>query len=216
MDCTRRPLEAAAFVSAALVLMALPACHKGGGKEAPAEVVSPSASGDPQPEQDAQTADGQGVPSMTGPSIQLTSPAFRDQHDIPAQYTCEGEGGMPTLNWSGIPASAKSLALVMDDPDAPNGTWVHWVLYDVPPSATGMSEGVHPAGAHEGKNSWGKTGWGAPCPPSGRHRYIFKLYALDTMLGDIGNPTEADLDKEMQGHVVGQATLTGTYQKQAQ
>lgn len=151
---------------------------------------------------------------MTGPSVQLTSPAFRDQHDIPTQYTCEGQGDMPTLNWSGIPDNAKSLALVVDDPDAPNGTWVHWVVYDIPASTSNMSGAVPPAGSRKGKNSWGKTSWGAPCPPSGRHRYIFKLFALDTQLGDIGTPTEAELATAMKGHIVGQATLTGTYQKQ--
>jgi Raf kinase inhibitor-like YbhB/YbcL family protein len=121
-----------------------------------------------------------------------------------------------------VPAGAKSLALVVDDPDAPDPaapkmTWVHWVLYDVPPATTGFPEGVArdalPPGARQGVNDWKRTGWGGPCPPIGRHRYYFKLYALDALLGDLGSPTKAKLEQAMKGHIVAQGQIMGTYQK---
>jgi hypothetical protein len=154
-------------------------------------------------------------------SITLRSPAFTEGSGIPTVHTCEGADSSPALEWSGVPASAKSLALVVDDPDAPDPkapkmTWVHWVLYDVPASATGLAEGVKslPAGTREGVNDWHRTGYGGPCPPIGRHRYFFKLYALDRMLGDLGSPTKARLQEAMEGHVLAQGELMGTYEKQ--
>jgi Raf kinase inhibitor-like YbhB/YbcL family protein len=152
-------------------------------------------------------------------SLTLESPAFAPGGEIPAAHTCEGKDVSPALRWSGVPAGAKSLALVVDDPDAPDPKapktiWVHWVVYDVPAGSTGLDEGAAPpAGARVGLNDWKKARWGGPCPPIGRHRYFFKLYALDRTLGDLGTPTKAQLERAMEGHVVGRAELMGTYQK---
>ncbi|MGH9464507.1 MAG: YbhB/YbcL family Raf kinase inhibitor-like protein [Thermoanaerobaculia bacterium] len=152
----------------------------------------------------------------------LSSPDFAPGGEIPAHHTCEGADLSPTLVWSGAPAGSKSFALIVDDPDAPDPeaprmTWVHWVLYDLPPGtselAQGVAPGALPAGAREGVNDWQRTGYGGPCPPIGRHRYFHKLYALDTVLGDLGRPTKADLEGAMAGHVLAQAELLGTYQK---
>ena len=127
--------------------------------------------------------------------LALQSPAFSAGGDIPVLHTCDGRDVSPPLAWHGVPAAARSLALVVDDPDAPDPaapqtTWVHWVLYDIPPQATGLGQGVAsnelPAGTRQGRNDWGRTGYGGPCPPTGRHRYFHKLYALDTVLGDLG------------------------------
>lgn len=153
--------------------------------------------------------------------LAIKSTAFAPNGPIPTKYTCEGEDVSPPLEWSGVPERAKSLALIVDDPDAPDPAapkmvYVHWVLYDLPPSTTGLPEGVTtaqlPKGAREGKNDPGKTGYSGPCPPIGRHRYFFKLYALDTMPGDLGRPTKADLEAAMRGHVIEQAEVVGTYQ----
>jgi len=152
----------------------------------------------------------------------LTSPAFAAGGEIPEPFTCEGPDVSPALDWTGVPEGAKSLVLIVDDPDAPDPkapkmTWVHWVLYDLPPTATGLPEGAAtgdlPDGTLEGLNDWKRTGYGGPCPPIGRHRYFHKLYALDTVLPDLGRPTKAALEKAMQGHVLGKAELIGTYQK---
>ena len=153
-------------------------------------------------------------------SMTLTSSAFADNGTIPAKYTCEGQDLSPPLAWSGVPANARSLVLIVDDPDAPDPaapkmTWVHWMLYDIPAGASGLAEGVTalPAGTREGLNDWQRTGYGGPCPPVGRHRYFHKLYALDVALPDLGRPTKAKLEAAMKGHVVAQAQLIGTYQK---
>lgn len=150
----------------------------------------------------------------------LTSTAFAHQGAIPEKYTCEGGDVSPPLAWTGLPAGTRSLALIVDDPDAPDPaapktTWVHWVLYNLPPTANGLPEGatVLPAGTQPGLNDWRRTGYGGPCPPVGRHRYFHKLYALDTVLPDLGRPSKAVLEKAMQGHVLGAAELIGTYQK---
>jgi Raf kinase inhibitor-like YbhB/YbcL family protein len=125
----------------------------------------------------------------------------------------------PPLSWSQLPAGTKSLAFVLDDPDVPDPkapvrTYVHWVLYDMPPTASGLPEGgALPPGTREGRNDWGRTGYGGPCPPIGRHRYFHKLYALDKRLGDLGQPTKAALEKAMEGHVLAEAQLIGTYEK---
>jgi Raf kinase inhibitor-like YbhB/YbcL family protein len=160
------------------------------------------------------------APATEARAMQITSSAFAANGKIPRAYTCEGKGVAPPLAWSEVPANAKSLVLVVDDPDAPDPaapktTWVHWVLYDVPATATGLSEGGTPlpAGTREGMNDWKRTGWGGPCPPVGRHRYVHKLYALDVALGDLGQPTKATVEAAMRGHVVAQAELVGTYQK---
>jgi Raf kinase inhibitor-like YbhB/YbcL family protein len=152
--------------------------------------------------------------------LQLTSSAFSRGGEIPAKYTCEGNDVSPPLAWSGVPANARSLALVVDDPDAPDPaapqrTWVHWVLYNIPPGAGSLAEAVQalPAGTLEGLNDWGRGGYGGPCPPIGRHRYFHKLYALDVVLPDLGRPAKARLEAQMKGHIVAQAELVGTYQK---
>lgn len=153
-------------------------------------------------------------------NFRLSSQCFKPHGEIPAAYTCEGADRAPALSFSGLPAGTRSLALIVDDPDAPDPsapkmTWVHWVLYNIPPSATGLPEGATalPPGALEGKNDWKRTGYGGPCPPIGRHRYFFKLYALDAVLPDLGHPHKAQLLAAMQGHILGQAELVGTYEK---
>lgn len=153
-------------------------------------------------------------------TMRISSTAFADQAEIPTLYTCEGKDVSPPLAWSDLPPGAKSLALIVDDPDAPDPaapqmTWVHWVLYNLPASDGGLPQGVKtlPAGTKEGVNDWKKTGYGGPCPPIGRHRYFHKLYALDTVLPDLGKPTKAKLEGAMQGHVLGEARLMATYQK---
>jgi Raf kinase inhibitor-like YbhB/YbcL family protein len=157
-----------------------------------------------------------------GPAMQIASSAFAENQSIPRQYTCEGSDASPPLAWSGVPPGAKSLVLIVDDPDAPDPaaprmTWVHWLLYNLPPGTSALPEGVAhgalPAGTLEGLNDWRRTGYGGPCPPIGRHRYFFKLYALDRLLPDLGRPTKPVLEKAMQGHVLGEAALVGTYQK---
>jgi len=153
--------------------------------------------------------------------MQITSSSFTHQGSIPAKYTCEGSDTSPPLAWSGVPASAKSLALIVDDPDAPDPkapkmTWVHWVIYGLAPQTASLAEGASkslPSGTKEGLNDWKKTGYGGPCPPIGRHRYFFKLYALDTVLPDLRKPSKAELLKAMEGHIVGTSELVGTYQK---
>ena len=152
--------------------------------------------------------------------MDLRSNAFADGAPIPARHTCEGTDASPPLAWTGVPAGAKSLALVVDDPDAPDPahpttTWVHWVLYDLPPTTAGLAEGASwlPEGTRVGANDWKRARWNGPCPPIGRHRYFFKLYALDTTLGDLHEPTKAQLEAAMERHVIAEAQLVGTYQK---
>jgi Raf kinase inhibitor-like YbhB/YbcL family protein len=155
-------------------------------------------------------------------SMSLSSSAFTNNGEIPDVYTCAGRDRSPPLTWSGMPPGTRSLALIVDDPDAPDPkapqrTWVHWVLYNIPPSATSLPEAVAPddlpAGTREGQNDWKRTGYGGPCPPIGRHRYFHKIYALDIVLSDLGHATKAALEKAMQGHILGQAELIGTYQR---
>lgn len=154
--------------------------------------------------------------------LTLTSSAFADHGEMPSRYTCEGENVSPPLAWSGAPEATRSFALVVDDPDAPDPrapkmTWVHWVLYNIPATATGLAEavprGALPAGTREGLNDWRKEGYGGPCPPIGRHRYVHKLYALDVDLPELRAPSKAQLEKAMEGHVLDRAELVGTYQK---
>ena len=166
-----------------------------------------------------QTALAQEISSMT---FAVTSAAFSPGSAIPRRYTCEGGDVSPPLAWSGPPAGTKSFVLIVDDPDAPDPaapklTWVHWVLYDIASTTRDLAEGVKPSalpsGTREGINDWKRTGYSGPCPPIGRHRYFHKLYALDTVLGDLGRPTKAKLEAAMRGHVLAQAELVGTYQK---
>ena len=152
--------------------------------------------------------------------LTITSTAFTHGEAMPQRHTCEGTDASPPLAWSGSPPNAKSLVLIVDDPDAPDPgapkmTWVHWLLYNLPVHGKGLAEGVQalPEGAMEGINDWKRTGYGGPCPPIGRHRYFHKLYALDVVLPDLGRPDKPKLEGAMQGHIVAQATLMGTYQK---
>jgi Raf kinase inhibitor-like YbhB/YbcL family protein len=155
-------------------------------------------------------------------ALSLESSVFRQGGSIPPRHTCDADDLSPPLRWTGIPERTQSLALIVDDPDAPDPAapkrvYVHWVLYDVPTSVTSLAEDGEQtavkAGARQGKNDWSRTGYGGPCPPIGRHRYFFKLYALDTMLGDLGSPTKKDLESAMRGHVLATAELMGTYQR---
>jgi Raf kinase inhibitor-like YbhB/YbcL family protein len=149
----------------------------------------------------------------------VTSTAFAEGQPIPQPYTGDGKDVSPPLQWSGVPAGTKSLALVCEDPDAPRGLWVHWVLYNLPPTATGLPEGVPPqpeltSGARQGKNDWGKIGYGGPAPPRGKpHRYFFKVHALDTLLDLPAGATRAELLQAMQGHVLAEGQLLGTYSR---
>ncbi len=152
--------------------------------------------------------------------LTLSSTVFSQNGEIPSKYTCEGDDLSPPLTWSGVPPVANSLALIVSDPDAPDPaaprmTWVHWVLYNIPPGTSALAEAVKslPPGTLEGLNDWKRTGYGGPCPPIGRHRYFHKLYALDTVLSDLGRPTRAKLEAAMKGHVLAQTELIGTYQK---
>jgi Raf kinase inhibitor-like YbhB/YbcL family protein len=163
------------------------------------------------------TAAGEAAMALT-----LESGAFAAGAAIPTRYTCEGDDVSPPLAWSDVPTGTRSLALIVDDPDAPDPaaprrTWVHWVLYNLPPDSHGLADGVKstqlPTGTREGMNDWERTGYGGPCPPIGRHRYFHKLYALDVVLPDLGRPNKAQLLDAIEGHVLAQAELIGTYQK---
>lgn len=155
-------------------------------------------------------------------AMKLTSPSFGQETEIPRKHTCEGEDLSPALEWAALPDGTRSLALIVDDPDAPDPrapkmVFVHWVLYNIPPDAQRLPEAVRPPdlprGTLEGMTDFKRTGWGGPCPPVGRHRYFFKLYALDTELPDLGQPTKDALLEAMEGHVLAEAQLVGTYQK---
>jgi Raf kinase inhibitor-like YbhB/YbcL family protein len=154
--------------------------------------------------------------------VELTSPSFVQQGEIPERHTCEGQDISPPLEWSGAPARTQSFALIVDDPDAPDPqapkmTWVHWVLYNLPSTATSLAEGVPsselPEGTREGSNDWKKAGYGGPCPPVGRHRYFHRRSALDAVLPDLGAATKAEVETAMKGHVLAHAELVATYQK---
>ena len=155
-------------------------------------------------------------------TLKVTSSAFQQGGSIPAKYTCEGEDVSPPLAWSGATGNIKSYAMIVDDPDAPDPAkpqrvYVHWVLYNIPASTTSLPENASksglPKGAVQGKNDWGKAEYGGPCPPIGRHRYFFKLYALDATLTGLSSPTKSDLLKAMNGHVLDSGEIMGTYQK---
>jgi Raf kinase inhibitor-like YbhB/YbcL family protein len=169
---------------------------------------------------------GPAVQNQTGPekekptmNLQLTSSAFVEGKEIPRQYTCQGKDVSPPLKWSGVPTGAKSLVLIADDPDAPMGTWVHWVLFDLPPATTDLSEDMPktqhlPGGAKQGLNDFKRLGYGGPCPPPGKpHRYFFKLFALDALLDLKPGATKKDVEAAMKGHVLAEGQLMGTYQR---
>jgi Raf kinase inhibitor-like YbhB/YbcL family protein len=155
-------------------------------------------------------------------TLSIQSKNFRQNEMIPARYTCDGRDISPPLAWSGIPDEAKSLALIVDDPDAPDPaapkmTWVHWVLYNIPVWAQGLEENIAaaslPAGTKEGINDWGRKGYGGPCPPIGKHRYFFKLYALDTVLADLQKATKVEVEQAFKGRILAKAQLVGTYER---
>lgn len=159
---------------------------------------------------------------MEAMQLSLTSAEFTDRGIIPRRYTCEGEDISPPLIWSGTPERTKSFALIVDDPDAPDPAaprmiWVHWVMYNLPPTIRELPEGVSsealPPGTREGQNDWKNLGYGGPCPPIGRHRYFHKLYALDVVLPELGLATKEELEEAMQGHILAKAVLVGTYEK---
>jgi Raf kinase inhibitor-like YbhB/YbcL family protein len=171
--------------------------------------------GGPQPTAPAAPATAN---SLGGATMKLTSPAFFEGALIPARYTCAGDDFSPQLVWSDIPAGAQSLALIADDPDAPVGTWVHWVAFNLPMAAGGLPEGIKdakqlPGGGTHGTNSWQRIGYGGPCPPSGTHRYYFKLYALDTTLSLDNKATAKDLQPAMKGHILAEAQLMGRFKR---
>ena len=158
------------------------------------------------------------TPAQQKPDIKLTSTAFKEGDSIPRQYTCDGVNISPPLEWAGLPKTAKTIAIIVDDPDAPSGNWVHWVLYNLPADNIGLVENLPPtenlkAGGFQGKTDFGKIGYGGPCPPSGAHRYFFKLYALDSELPLKAGATKDELLKAMEGHIEGQAQLMGTYRR---
>ena len=150
--------------------------------------------------------------------IKITSSAFEDGGMIPAKYTCDGADVSPTLQWGAVPEGTKSIALICDDPDAPMGTWVHWVLFNLPAETNELAENIPadkilPDGARQGVSDFGRIGYGGPCPPSGTHRYFFKIYALDTELGLEAGASKSQLLKAMEGHILGQGELIGKYKR---
>ena len=151
-------------------------------------------------------------------TLEITSSAFSEGEMIPTGYTCDGPDVSPDLAWTGVPETTQSLALICDDPDAPMGTWVHWVLFNIPPGARGLPGEISPDaalenGARHGTNDFGRLGYGGPCPPGGTHRYFFKLYALDTDLDLASGITKAQLVEAMEGHILAEAQLMGTYNR---
>jgi Raf kinase inhibitor-like YbhB/YbcL family protein len=186
------------FATSAFLLMALAGCSTG---PRPVPASPPAAS---SPDQKTE--------------IKVTSVAFQQGQPIPRAYSCSGVNVSPPLEWTGVPKAAKTIAIVVDDPDAPGGPWVHWLLYNVPADNIGFVENVPmsetlKAGGFQGKNDFGKIGYGGPCPPSGTHRYFFKLYAVDAELPLTAGATRADLEKALAGHVLAQGELMGTFQK---
>jgi Raf kinase inhibitor-like YbhB/YbcL family protein len=154
--------------------------------------------------------------------MKLTSSGFENQKSMARKFTCDGADISPALEWSDVPNGTRSFALIVDDPDAPDPanprmTWVHWVLYNIPAAASSLPEGAKgkdlAKGTLQGLNDWKKTGYGGPCPPVGKHRYFFKLYALDIVLPDLSRPTKAKLEKAMEGHILSKAELIGLYQR---
>lgn len=146
-------------------------------------------------------------------TLTITSPAFNSNGSIPRQYTCDGKDVSPPLVIGNVPGGTRSLALIVDDPDAPAGTWVHWVLWNIDPAVKEIRENSSPPGALQGKNDFGKNSYGGPCPPSGTHRYFFKVYALDTMLSIDRNSTKQDLEKAMKGHILAEGKIVGLYKR---
>ena len=168
----------------------------------------------PSPEQEP-------TPTTTAKEVKgmiLTSTAFEEGKSIPVRYACDGDDLSPDLSWTAGPKGTAGYVLICEDPDAPVGMWIHWVLYDIPPATTGLAEAISPDekladGSLHGRNSWGKFGYGGPCPPGGTHRYFFKLYALDTLLEKEAGLTRSQVLKLMEGHVLAETHLMGTYSR---
>jgi len=181
----------------------------------PAQDISPTETQSIIPQTQTETIIAQPTEEIVM-SFEVTSPAFANAEAIPADYSCKGRNISPTLTWSEPPAAAQSFALIMDDPDAPMGTWVHWVIFNIPASTRDLKESTptNPQisdGSLQGKTSAGSNGYHGPCPPSGTHRYFFKLYALDTMLDLSSNADKKDLLAAMEGHILANAELMGTF-----
>jgi Raf kinase inhibitor-like YbhB/YbcL family protein len=177
-------------------------------------ILLPSCGGGPQGGTTVPSEEAKGAKM----AIEVTSPALEDGAAIPSRYTCDGLDVSPPLSWGSVPDGTQSLALIADDPDAPGGTFVHWVIYDLPPDTRRLPEDVPnrqtlPSGAAQGVNGAGSIGYIGPCPPSGTHRYFFKVYALDTELGLGGGATKEDALSAMEGHVLGEGQLMGTYRR---
>ncbi len=163
-----------------------------------------------------------GMTHIVSMPLTVFSSSFHHNESIPAQFTCDGADIAPQISWSGAPSGTRSFALIVDDPDAPDPAapkmiYVHWVLYNIPAAVTDIVEGTTssnlPQGTLEGKNDWNRTGYGGPCPPIGRHRYFFRVYALDCELAQLVPPTRAELDASMKGHVLATGALMGTYRR---
>jgi Raf kinase inhibitor-like YbhB/YbcL family protein len=146
-----------------------------------------------------------------GAGFKITSTAFQDGKEIPKRFTCDGENVSPALSWTGAPAGAKAYALIVDDPDAPSGLFTHWIVFNLPASTHSLPEAAKPAS--QGTNGFGKVGYGGPCPPKGRHRYFFHLYALKDELSGLTSPSRKEIDAALKGHVIGEAVLMGTFQR---
>ena len=146
-------------------------------------------------------------------TLTITSTAFANGAAIPARFTCDGNDANPPLAVGNVPTGTRSFALIADDPDAPGGTWVHWVLWNIPAQTREIPENAVPDGASQGKNSWGRNTYGGPCPPNGTHRYFFKFYALDADLKLGASSTKADLEQAMQGHILARGELIGIYRR---
>jgi Raf kinase inhibitor-like YbhB/YbcL family protein len=146
-------------------------------------------------------------------ALHITSPAFQNNGTIPRQYTCDGKDINPPLVIENVPKETQSIALVCDDPDASTGTWVHWVLWNIDPTTKEIAENAVPPGAVEGMNDFKRHTYGGPCPPSGTHRYFFKVYALDTMIDISPNSTKTDLEKAMEGHILAEGQIIGLYKR---
>lgn len=146
-------------------------------------------------------------------ALQLTSSAFNESGSIPSQYTCDGDNISPPLSWQGVPEGTKSLALIVDDPDAPSKTWVHWVVYNIPETVHEALEGQSPKKSLQGTNDFHDMGYGGPCPPSGSHRYFFKLYALGSTLTLAPGATKQQVEQAMEGHILEKTALIGVYER---
>lgn len=151
------------------------------------------------------------ITTLQEEKMKIESPVFAENQKIPAKYTCDGANISPPLKFSDVPKNTQSLALIMDDPDAPAGTWVHWTIWNIDPATREIAEGTVPAGFIEGVTSFGKPGYGGPCPPAGFHRYFFKLWALDAKLDLAGTSTKKDLEKAIEGHILDKSHLVGLY-----